>query len=71
MIHLNNAQKVLDVMGNMRAKKILDVGCGGAWFAKLVNKRGGEYVGVDLSRGFCQIAITRLKNDKVDGSGLC
>ena len=68
---MNNAQGILSIIGNMDGHRILDIGCGGGWFAKLVSEKGGLYVGVDLSHSFCQIALTRIKHNGIDGAVVC
>jgi ubiquinone/menaquinone biosynthesis C-methylase UbiE len=70
-IHMNNAQCILNIMGKVAGNKILEIGCGGGWFAKLVNEKGGEYVGIDLSPSFCHIALTRIRNDRINGAVVC
>jgi ubiquinone/menaquinone biosynthesis C-methylase UbiE len=70
-IHLKNAEEILGDMKNMGGFGILDIGCGGGWFAKLVSEKGGVYVGIDLSPSFCQIALTRIKYYGIDGAIVC
>jgi len=67
-IHVSNAQKILNAMENLKGNRILDIGCGGGWFAKLVSKKGGKYVGIDLSPSFCHIALMRIRHDGIDGA---
>lgn len=71
IIHMNNALKILSIMGNMEGCRILDIGCGGGWFAKLISEKCGKYVGMDLSPSFCQIALTRIRHDEIESDVVC
>lgn len=70
-IHMNNAQGILSAMGKIEGTLILDIGCGGGWFAKLISEKGGKYVGLDLSPIFCHITLTRIKHEGIDGAVVC
>ncbi|MBU2523488.1 MAG: class I SAM-dependent methyltransferase [Nanoarchaeota archaeon] len=60
----------LELLGNVRGKKILDFGCGTGIYAKLLTKKGAKLKGFDLSDEMLKIA--RKNNPKLDlrqGSG--
>jgi ubiquinone/menaquinone biosynthesis C-methylase UbiE len=52
------------VLGNVRGKKILDLGCGPGRYAKLLSERGAKVVGLDNSKHSLEIARTQAPNVK-------
>ncbi|MFB3889445.1 MAG: class I SAM-dependent methyltransferase [Candidatus Bathyarchaeia archaeon] len=68
---MDNARTILSGMKNPQGKRILDVGCGPGWLAKLIGEKGGIYVGVDLSPTFCQLTLIQTKYCKMDGAVVC
>ncbi len=44
------AMPVLDLLGDIKDKKILDVGCGEGTLAKEIAQRGAKVIGIDLSQ---------------------
>ncbi len=60
----------LELLGNVRGKKMLDFGCGTGIYAKLLTKKGAKIKGFDISDEMLRIA--RRENPKLDlrhGSG--
>ncbi len=60
----------LELLGNVKGKKILDFGCGSGIYAKLLTKKGAKVSGFDISEKM--LAIARKENPKLDlryGSG--
>ncbi|MFH1210114.1 MAG: class I SAM-dependent methyltransferase [archaeon] len=60
----------LELLGNVKGKKILDFGCGSGIYAKLLTKKGAIVKGFDISNKIIEIA--RKENPKLDlriGSG--
>jgi SAM-dependent methyltransferase len=70
-VHMNNAKSILNKMGKIEDTLILDIGCGGGWFAPFVGERGGKYIGLDLSRSFCFITLMRIRKAGIDGAVIC
>src|SRR3990167_6368968 len=60
----------LELLGNVKHKKILDFGCGTGIYAKLLTKKGAIVKGFDISEEMLKIA--KQENPKLDlimGSG--
>ena len=60
----------LELLGNVKGKKILDFGCGSGIYAKILTKRGAKVKGFDISDEM--IRISKRENPKLDlriGSG--
>jgi ubiquinone/menaquinone biosynthesis C-methylase UbiE len=60
----------LELLGNVKGKKILDFGCGSGIYAKLLTKKGAKVKGFDISDEMLKIA--KEMNPKLDlrhGSG--
>jgi SAM-dependent methyltransferase len=61
---------VLELLGNVRGKKILDFGCGTGIYAKMLTKKGAIVKGFDISKEMINIA--KKNNPELDlkvGSG--
>jgi SAM-dependent methyltransferase len=54
----------LELVGDVRGKKILDFGCGSGIYAKTLTKRGAIVKGFDISEGMLEIA--RRENPALD-----
>ena len=52
---------VLKTMGNVKGKRVLDIGCGPGLYANLLHKRGAEVHGVDISEKEIKIAKQHYK----------
>jgi len=46
----------LKLLGNIRGKKILDLGCGTGIYAKILTKKGAKVKGIDISKEMIKIA---------------
>lgn len=60
----------LEVLGNIRGKKILDFGCGAGIYSKFLTKKGAKVKGFDLNEEMLKLA--KKENPKLDlrlGSG--
>jgi SAM-dependent methyltransferase len=60
----------LELLGDVKGKKILDFGCGSGIYAKLLTRKGARVKGFDISKEM--LFIARKKNPKLDlklGSG--
>ena len=55
-------------LGEIKGKKILDVGCGSAEYLRTVSKMGAKYVGgQDLSEDAIKRGRLKLKEDQIEG----
>jgi ubiquinone/menaquinone biosynthesis C-methylase UbiE len=53
---------LLEEMGNVNTKKILDAGCGQGYFSKILSDLGAHVVGIDVSDSLITIAGDRYKS---------
>lgn len=54
----------LKLLGNVKGKKILDLGCGTGIYSKLLTKKGAKIKGIDISNKMIEIA--RKENSNVE-----
>jgi len=54
----------LELIGNVKGKKILDFGCGTGIYSKLLTKKGAKVKGFDISKKMLEIA--KKENPKLD-----
>lgn len=52
--------KLLEMLGSIKNKKILDIGCGQGFLCKEISQAGGLYNGVDISREMIRLAERRF-----------
>lgn len=57
---------ILDLIGEVRDQRILDVGCGDGDLAVELAKRGARVIGVDASATMVEAAIQRASRERVD-----
>ena len=57
---------VLDLIGDVRGKTVLDVGCGDGDLAIEPSKRGARVSGIDVSESMIEAARARAAGEKVD-----
>ncbi|VVB75908.1 Ubiquinone biosynthesis O-methyltransferase [Candidatus Tiddalikarchaeum anstoanum] len=53
----------LKLLGNVKRKRILDLGCGTGIYAKILAKKGAKVEGIDISEK--EIDIARIENPKI------
>ncbi|MFH1802027.1 MAG: class I SAM-dependent methyltransferase [archaeon] len=61
---------MLELLGRIKGKKILDFGCGSGIYAEILTKKGAKVKGFDISKQM--LAIAKQKNPELDlrhGSG--
>lgn len=59
---LNNPA-MFEILGNIRNKRILDVGCGEGYNTRIMARKGATVVGVDFSEEMIDLAIQKEKKD--------
>jgi ubiquinone/menaquinone biosynthesis C-methylase UbiE len=52
----------LKMLGNVRGKKILDIGCGTGLYARILKKKGANVKGIDISERMVEIARKEVPN---------
>src|SRR3989344_1619277 len=52
---------VLKVLGGVRNKRILEIGCGNGYFSRMLARRGAKVIGTDLSSKLIGFALMREK----------
>ncbi|MEW5937923.1 MAG: class I SAM-dependent methyltransferase, partial [Candidatus Thermoplasmatota archaeon] len=58
--YLNNPA-MFRMLGNIRGKKVLDLGCGEGYNTRLMAKKGARVTGVDFSKEMIKLAIAEEK----------
>ena len=53
----------LDLIGNVRNKRVLDIGCGTGRYCELLAKKGGKVVGIDPSSKMLEYAKRKITSD--------
>ena len=56
-------QATVDILGDVRGKTILDVGCGSGIYAIYFAQRGAEVTGIDFSQGMLSLARKNARNE--------
>lgn len=56
----------LKMIGSVKCKKVLDVGCGTGEYAILLAKKGAHVSGIDLSKGMINNAKNNAKQEKLN-----
>src|SRR5437764_13532988 len=59
------------MLGEVRGRGILDLGCGEGGYAREVARRGADVVGVDASERFIEVARRRAKMENLDIDFIC
>jgi ubiquinone/menaquinone biosynthesis C-methylase UbiE len=57
---------ILEMLGRVEEKRILDAGCGNGYLCRLLSKKGAEMVGVDVSKRAIEIAEDIEKNEPMN-----
>ncbi|MEW6170841.1 MAG: class I SAM-dependent methyltransferase [Candidatus Omnitrophota bacterium] len=52
---------IFELLGNVKNKKILEIGCGNGYLSRLLAKQGVKVVGIDLSQKLLDYAIEKEK----------
>lgn len=70
-VYRSNFDIILRIVGGMKKRKVLDVGCGGGWLDQWVAAEGGSPVGVDISSAFLKISKMRAQQGKFEVDLVC
>ena len=58
-------EKKLKLLGNLKGKKVLEIGCGGAQCGIAMAKQGAKVIGIDISKEQLKFAENLAKKNKV------
>jgi ubiquinone/menaquinone biosynthesis C-methylase UbiE len=58
--------KLLEELGSIKDKKILDLGCGQGFFCRILSGKGANVVGIDLSKNLINLAKKYPSNKKIN-----
>lgn len=56
------------VLGDIGGKRVLDVGCGGGWIARLLAAKGGKVTACDVSIEGCRLTRDKFRIEDSEGS---
>lgn len=62
---------LIRLLGNVKGKKVLDIGCGNGFFSSMVAEKGAEVVGFDVSKKQIELAIENEKKMKLGMNFFC
>jgi|SRR3989344_6152457 len=62
---------LIGLLGNVKGKKILDIGCGNGFFSSMIAKKGAKIVGFDASEKQIELAIQNEKKMKLEMEFFC
>lgn len=66
-----NFEAILKLMGDVKERTILDIGCGGGWLCEWFALEGASTVGIDISFEFCRAAKERNRRRGLDSNFVC
>ena len=59
-------QKFKDMLGNLKGKKILDIGCGNGALSFYLARKGAKVIGIDLSPNFIEVCQKAAESSNLD-----
>lgn len=63
--------RMLEMLGDVAGRRILDLGCGEGGYSRELKRRGADVVGVDGSETLIRIARERAASENVDVQFIC
>jgi ubiquinone/menaquinone biosynthesis C-methylase UbiE len=61
---------ILELMGDVQGKRVLDAGCGGGFYSLLLSERGAKVLGIDGSKEMIEIAKRKASSRMLDAEFL-
>jgi len=55
--HLGHGPALLGLIGPIRGRRVLDVGCGQGYFSRVLAREGAKVTGIDWSKGMIELAL--------------
>lgn len=62
---------LIKMLGNVKGKKILDIGCGNGFFSSMIAQKGAKIVGFDVSEKQIELALETEKKEKLGMEFFC
>lgn len=62
---------ILELMGDVRGKRVLDAGCGGGFYSIWLSEQGAEVLGIDGSRKMIKIAKAKASKQSISTRVSC
>ncbi len=60
-----NNPAMFEMLGDIKGKKILDIGCGEGYNTRIIAKQGAKVIGIDFSKVMVDFAIQKEKKERL------
>lgn len=70
-VYRKNFENILKLIGDVKGKRVLDIGCGGGWLCEWFTREGATVVGLDISIEFCRASKARAERGNMDVNYVC
>lgn len=70
-VYRKNFEAILKLIGDVKGKIVLDIGCGGGWLCEWFTSEGATTIGLDSSIQFCKVAKSRAKRIGMTTNYVC
>lgn len=63
-------EKVLDAIGDLKGKTVMDIGAGSGYFSVKLSKRAGQVIAADVSKDFQEFLKKRIEKENIKNISL-
>ena len=63
-------EKVLDAIGDLKGKTVMDIGAGSGYFSVKLSKRAGQVIAADVSKEFQEFLKKRIEKENIKNISL-